>query len=937
MVEPSAAGPAPESSREAGGTENPDFLALIDDQRARWLRGEPVMVEEYLSRDPALWTHDETILDLIYNEVLLREEVGEAPRLDEYQQRFPRWAGRLEAQFDEHRAISQATHIDAGVTPTPPPPEPVLALPPAPAPLPRIPGYEVISELGRGGMGVVYFARQVRLNRPCALKTILAGDHAPPEAIIRFLGEAETVARLRHPSIVQIHAIGDHDGRPYIELEYIEGGSLASRLDGTPWAPLRAAELVETVARGIHEVHLLGIVHRDLKPANILLAADGTPKLTDFGLAKSMYADSGLTRTDSILGSPSYMAPEQASGRVKEVGPAADIYALGAILYELLTGRAPFRAATLFETLEQVQSVEPVPPSRLQPGLPRDLQTIVLKCLEKDPSHRYGSPRELADDLGRYRRGESIRARPAGPIERGLKWMKRRPLEAALLGITGLALLSLTWAIAASTYDRHLEKKNRALDAALLSVEQERTRARRSFDQARAVIDHFIAQIEERLDEPQLKPVRDELLADGLAYYQSVLKTWEDSPELQLELIHTYTGAARVAESLGSREEARKAYEEVLDLLDKLVRRYPGATQYRLELAEAQYNLGRHVADTGKVERALGLLEASRSLQQQLLQEQPGDPHVLAGLARSHGAIGDLLLAAGRIPEAQAATLESQRIRQTLAQAQPRDAALQFKLARSFASLAGLNRQLGRPGDARDNWQQAIRLAEPLDAGAPALREYRGDLAWSCCRLGSLLLEAEPPATAEAQATLNRARTLAEKLLAAHPGVPDYQWLRGITLVELARAGTAPGEQASPLDYCQQARDLFERLVQENPGVTRYLWGLARSSQATGALLTGSGRGGEAEPLCRQACEILGTLVENDPRNLEYQSQLGQAYSDDARALVQIGRHYEAAERLRRAVEAHRAATTGAPKVALFLRRLDADSAALAKTAESPE
>src|SRR6516164_6286994 len=220
---------------------------------------------------------------------------------------------------------------------------------------------------------------------------ILAGVHADAATVARRLGEAAAVARLQHPSIVQIHHIGEADGLPFFELEYVEGGSLDRRLDGTPWPARRAAELVEALARGVAEAHRLGIVHRDLKPGNVLLATDGTPKIADFGLAKSLAGDSGLTRSDSIMGSPGYMAPEQAEGKAKQVGPLADVYALGAILYELLTGGPPFRGATVLEILEQAKTAEPVLPRRLLPGLPRDIETIALKCLQKDPAKRYES------------------------------------------------------------------------------------------------------------------------------------------------------------------------------------------------------------------------------------------------------------------------------------------------------------------------------------------------------------------------------------------------------------------------------------------------------------------------------------------------------------------------------------------------------------------
>ncbi|MGE3817820.1 MAG: protein kinase [Isosphaeraceae bacterium] len=299
--------------------------------------------------------------------------------------------------------------------------------------LPRIPGYEVLEELDRGGMGVVYRARQVVLNRPCVLKMILAGTYAEPEDIARFLAEAEVVARVQHPNVVQIRHIGEVDGLPFFELELVEAGSLARMLNGTPWPPRRASELVEALSRGVAEAHRLGIIHRDLKPGNVLLTASGVPKVSDFGLAKSLAAGTGITKSHIIMGSPGYMAPELAEGKAKRVGPPADVYGLGAILYELLTGRPPFRGATELETLEQARTADAVPPSRLVPRLPRDVETITMKCLRKDPERRYGSASELADDLGRFREGRPIVAMPISPWERMGRLARRNPT------ITGLA------------------------------------------------------------------------------------------------------------------------------------------------------------------------------------------------------------------------------------------------------------------------------------------------------------------------------------------------------------------------------------------------------------------------------------------------------------------------------------------------------------------
>jgi WD40 repeat protein/tRNA A-37 threonylcarbamoyl transferase component Bud32 len=367
---------------------------------------------------------------------------------------------------------------------------PTLGPAPAPAHAIAVPGYEILEELGRGGMGIVFKARQVKANRVVALKMILSRAHASLEQKVRFQIEAEAIARLQHPNIVQLHEVGEHDGLPFFSLEYCDGGSLDKKTSGQPLPFREAAELIEKLARAVHYAHSRGVVHRDLKPANILLVSGGVvsgessspaahdssltthhPKITDFGLAKQMDAGSDVSRTGAVLGTPSYMAPEQAQGKVHAVGPPVDIHALGTILYEFLTGRPPFRGDSALDTMRRVMNDEPIPPSRLRPGTPRDLETICLKCLRKPPALRYATAEALAEDLHHYLAGEPISARRVGRLERAAMWMRRRPAIAALLILlflvvdVAVGLITWKWRQEASAHAEAVTQRREAEDA----------------------------------------------------------------------------------------------------------------------------------------------------------------------------------------------------------------------------------------------------------------------------------------------------------------------------------------------------------------------------------------------------------------------------------------------------------------------------------------
>ncbi len=484
--------------------------------------------------------------ELLGLEIYYRRLRGEQPAAEEYRRRFPGQERVIDSLLERENGMGS---VGSGTTSV----DRRTASATVPNRLPEtVGGYEILEELGRGGMGIVYKARQARLNRLVALKMILHAEYATDADLARFRTEAEAIARLQHPNIVQVHEIGDHDGTPFLSLEFCPGGSLDRKLNGTPLPAREAARLVETLARAMHAAHGKQVIHRDLKPANILLSplpdagegsevrGIGTPKISDFGLARKL-DDAGQTQTGTILGTPSYVAPEQASGQSKELSPACDVYALGAILYECLTGRPPFKAATVGDTLYQVTHDEPVPPRHLQSRTPRDLETICLKCLRKEPAKRYATAAALADDLHAFLEGRPIKARPVGWLERGWRWTRRNPKGAALLGCVGLLLAVIlvggTWLIrnlqAALADSRQKERGRREQVLEALLSEARATRFSRRQGQrfhTLATIRKAVAEARELDKPPEVFDELRRLAVAALALPDSrVAREWDKS------------------------------------------------------------------------------------------------------------------------------------------------------------------------------------------------------------------------------------------------------------------------------------------------------------------------------------------------------------------------------------------------------------------------
>jgi tRNA A-37 threonylcarbamoyl transferase component Bud32 len=558
---------------------------ICDRFERAWRAGERPRIEDYLAGTSEAGRLI-VLRELMAAERELRQRAGERIDPQEYEARFPAHRALIESIFNAQRGLTESVFDDleslapgqrdqghgeatapflretlalkgeagkSGTIETEPlsiegsfdalgttdrPAAPGFGPGPGPGPstVPGLSQFELLAELGRGGMGVVYKARHRVLNRIVALKMILESKHALAEHHQRFRIEAEAVARLRHPNIVQIYDFGEADGCPYVSLEMLEGGSLADRLKGTTQPSRAAAQLVATLALAIHAAHQAGIVHRDLKPANVLFDRDGTPKITDFGLAKRLEIEEAQTQTGQIMGTPSYMAPEQARGDVHAIGPPADIYALGALLYELLTGRPPFKGSSVMSTLHQVVYDDVVPPSRIESKIARDVETICLKCLAKEPEKRYGSAAELAEDLRAYLENRPIRARRTPLWERGTKWVRRHPTWTTLMGL----------AVAAGVI----------LVVVGFRLDAERTRQARIKDQAIATLG---VRGEQVLFAAQAKIAREDFPGAKVDLVP-LLKDLDLEPEPRLALLHSR--AAGLLDQVERGITAQKAQEK---------------------------------------------------------------------------------------------------------------------------------------------------------------------------------------------------------------------------------------------------------------------------------------------------------------------------------------------------------------------------------------
>jgi serine/threonine protein kinase/tetratricopeptide (TPR) repeat protein len=874
-------------------------------------------------------------LDEAIAEYLEAVDAGRRPRPEDWLTRFPDLAPEL-ARFFGDQAQVHGLLATVG-TPLPPGEEATLVAnrhPPSIAGLTRFGDYELEHEIARGGMGVVYRARQLSLNRTVALKMILAGRLASAADVQRFRSEAEAAANLEHPHIVTIYEIGERDGYHFFTMKFIDGGNLAQHADRFRDDIPAAARLLATVARAVHHAHQRGLLHRDLKPANILVDDQGQPHLTDFGLARRLNTDTGQTRSGTAVGTPSYMAPEQAFGPAHAITTAADVFSLGAILYELLVGHPPFRAHYALETLRNLLEREPARPRALNPCVSRDLETICLKCLNKDPARRYGSAAELADDLERWLRGEPIRGRRAGPGERLWHWCRRRPLIAALSAalaaslVVGTSLITWQWLRAEANFSHAEELRIRA-EEQRQRTDAERLRADEGFRQAHSAVNDFCTRVSEGTmrDVAGLQPVRQELLKAALAYYERFLKERGHDPALRLEMADTHFRIATITSLLGPKPDALAAYRRALALYEDLLKQDPGSAVLRTALAESHARIGMLHAEMGAPDAALDSYRLAMELYEKLLSQQPGNPALQNGAAAVLNNTGTLHRWAGRTREARDCLDRARTLQEELVRGQPASPEFRASLARTYCNLAGLHADQAQRGEARGLYRQARDLQEQLVEEEPVNLRYQQDLAATCRMLAGELNTAGQ--WDEALRTVDRGQELLTRLVRAEPRMPGLKSDLASGCRQAGHIYRDSGNLDKALAQYDKALALMEELARDHPEVPNFRNDLAKCHFDRSGILRRQNKHQEMLQALQAAAELRRKLVRDHPEHVGYHSDLGLTLGNIAAHLANTGRHAEALLAIREAVEQHRAAFERAPPVAHYRRFLSGACGAL--------
>jgi tetratricopeptide (TPR) repeat protein len=788
--------------------------------------------------------------------------------------------------------------------------------------------YEIRRELGRGGMGVVFEARQVSLNRPVALKMLRAGVLAGGDELRRFQNEAEAIALLDHPGIVPVYEVGEHQGQHYFSMKLVGGGSLVPLIERYKDDPKAAARLVAEASEAVAHAHARGILHRDLKPANILVDEEGRPHVTDFGLAKRVEGDGELTQSGAILGTPAYMAPEQATGRRGSVTTATDVYGLGAVLYALLTGRAPFVGDSVVETLDAVRTRPPEPPARLNPRVPRDLETICLKCLEKDPRRRYATAQALADELRAWLDARPISARRVGAAERAWLWCRRKPAVAALAAAVALAVVggaAATIAVQARA-NAALRSKNDELTAAYgreaeanAGLAEANRRVEQRYKLAVEAIKTFHTGVSEDflLKEDRFKALRDRLLKSAADFYGKLSALLGRETDLASRRALTVSNfeLADLTFRVGRRDDALAAHRSVLAARRALVVEPGAGAAGGTEVGRSLTSVAGLLAQTGKTEEALPIHREAEALLAGLAAESPEARAVLADCRTQLGA---LLVETGKSAEGLAAYRLARADLEALAGSAGATDATRLDLVRILGLIGRVLAQTDRPREAEAEFRRALEIQRAMaDTASPRFQHIE---AQGHNNLGYLL--SGTGSTSEAEAEFHKALAIWRALSEASPAVTEFRvyQARGHTGLAWLLSRTGRPKEAE-VEY-RRALSLRRELAEANRAVVFFRSDLAQSHGNLGILLSRTGRHSEAESAFRDALAIYRELVEANPDVLEFRMFRSENHHNLGALLSRTGRRAEAEAEYRQALSLEKALAEANRGVADFRSRM---------------
>jgi serine/threonine protein kinase len=803
--------------------------ALCDRFEDAWNDGEEPRIEDYLaacdlppSRQGAL------LCELLKLERELRKQRGEEPTASHYLEHFPGHANIVRAVFGE----------------------------------PRLGPYELVGLIGEGGMGSVYRAYDPAFRRTVALKVIRSSRLDDSMAQSRFRLEWQLAARLEHDHIVPVFDAGQDGDRLFYTMRYIQGRNLAEVINHQPLPNYQAAHYIEQVARAVDYAHREQILHRDLKPSNIMIDMTGRAFVTDFGLAKVLGQMTGAaTQSTDRLGTLAYMAPEQARDPTRAV-IESDVYSLGATLYEAITGRPPFRAETLVGALEQIEKLEPLRPRRFNPALDRDLETICLKCLEKEPDGRYRSAGLMADDLRRYLDHKPITVRRSGPIDWTRKWVRRNPSLAALVSVTVLLVFAVVTAI---------------------QTERLRNRAEEGEQKLLNTYDYIIKFAERRLvDRPD---ELNELLSLVRTQYGDYLSSHRGNARFARQSAQSLTSLARITDLSGSRADALASYEEALTLWTQLAESAGDDLTIQSALADTWHEIGALRQGLGRMAESRTAFQKARDIRQRLVAAEPTNRRFWSALARSDGYIGDWELENGQRASAEVSYDKALKVRQRLHDSDPSDVLATFQLARSYGNSARLARESGKTVESIAANSQAAKLQLELVAIGPVearrrltadplnviqYRDFQNDLANTFAGMGVDRAELDP---VNARKDLDAALSVFSELATTYTGAINYVVGRDWVLVQIAALSDS-------LEHLDRADETFRSVVKDNPDVLQFQAYAARSLAVRGEILQRIGKNdadrNAGRRLLKEALQEQDRLIAKSPHIFEFQAQREQ-------------------------------------------------------------